>query len=95
MAALAVPARVVFAWPTQRRRAIVGGAHFVLTAGGVSGPNVKAVRRVHQARQSAVAASPRARYTNVPESGHQLPIDAPEAVVAAIVGVLDAVHMNS
>jgi pimeloyl-ACP methyl ester carboxylesterase len=63
----------------------------VLTAGGVTGPNVKAIRRVHDAWQAAVARAPLARYTNVPESGHQLPLERPEAVISAVLGVLDAI----
>lgn len=62
----------------------------VLTAGGVSGANAKSVRRVHDAWQEAVARAPLARYTNVPASGHQLPLEAPEPIIAAIVDVLDA-----
>jgi pimeloyl-ACP methyl ester carboxylesterase len=63
----------------------------VLTAGGISGPNLKAIRRVHDAWQAAVVRAPLARYTNVPESGHQLPLERPEAVIAAILGVLDMI----
>jgi pimeloyl-ACP methyl ester carboxylesterase len=63
----------------------------VLTAGGLSGPNLKAVRRVHDAWQAAVARAPLARYTNVPASGHQLPLERPEAVISAVLGVFDAV----
>ena len=50
----------------------------VLTAGGVGGPNAASVRRVHEAWQAAVARTPGARYTNIPTSGHQLPMEAPE-----------------
>ena len=45
----------------------------VLTAGGKGGPNLKAIRRVHEAWKAAVAKVPAARYTNIPASGHQLP----------------------
>jgi pimeloyl-ACP methyl ester carboxylesterase len=63
----------------------------VLTAGGVSGPNVKSVRRVHDAWRSAVARMSHATYTNVPESGHLMPIDAPQVVTEATLGILDVV----
>jgi pimeloyl-ACP methyl ester carboxylesterase len=66
----------------------------VLTAGGVSGPNAKSVRRVHEAWKATVARAANARYTNVPTSGHQMPVDAPEVVVDAITGVLDAVEQR-
>jgi len=61
----------------------------VLTAGGVSGPNLKQVQRVHQAWKAMVERAPRARYTNVPSSGHQMPAEVPDVVVEAISGVLD------
>jgi pimeloyl-ACP methyl ester carboxylesterase len=62
----------------------------VLTAGGVSGPNLKAVRRVHEAWRAAVARAASAKYTNIPTASHYLPIDAPSSVVEAIFEVLDA-----
>ena len=61
----------------------------VLTAGGVSGPNLKQIQRVHQAWQAMVERAPHARYTNVPSSGHQMPAEVPGVVVDAIGGVLD------
>jgi pimeloyl-ACP methyl ester carboxylesterase len=61
----------------------------VLTAGGVSGPNVKSVRRVHEAWRAAVARSSRATYANIPTSGHLMPIDAPDAILNAILDILD------
>jgi pimeloyl-ACP methyl ester carboxylesterase len=64
----------------------------VLTAGGVSGPNVKSVRRVHEAWKAAVARAANAKYTNVPASGHYMTIDASDIVINAISGVLDAVE---
>jgi pimeloyl-ACP methyl ester carboxylesterase len=67
----------------------------VLTAGGVEGPNVKSVRRVHEAWRAAAARAWSATYTNIPASGHQLPIEAPTAVTEAILGVLDAVENRS
>jgi pimeloyl-ACP methyl ester carboxylesterase len=67
----------------------------VLTAGGVNGPNVKSVRRVHEAWRAAVARASSAKYTNIPTSGHQLPIEAPEPVTEAILGVLDSVENGS
>jgi pimeloyl-ACP methyl ester carboxylesterase len=60
----------------------------VLTAGGVTGPNVKTIRRVHDAWRAMVARSPLAEYRNVPNAGHQLPVDAPQDVVDAILAVL-------
>jgi pimeloyl-ACP methyl ester carboxylesterase len=62
----------------------------VLTAGGVTGPNVKQIRRVHEAWKGMVARAPHARYTNVPSSGHQMPVEVPGVVSDAVVGVLDA-----
>ena len=62
----------------------------VLTAGGVGGANAKSVRRVHDAWRATAARASAARYTNIPTSGHYLPIDAPESVIEAILGVLDA-----
>jgi pimeloyl-ACP methyl ester carboxylesterase len=64
----------------------------VLTAGGVSGPNVKSVRRVHDAWRAAAARVPSATYTNIPGSGHLMPMDAPDSVVQANSGVLDALE---
>lgn len=61
----------------------------VLTAGGVTGPNVKQIQRVHAAWQAMVERSPYARYTNVPSSGHQMPAEVPGVVVEAISGVLE------
>jgi pimeloyl-ACP methyl ester carboxylesterase len=62
----------------------------VLTAGGVTGPNLKSVRRVHEAWRAAVARAPYATYTNVPDSGHLMPIDAPDVVVHAVLGIIDS-----
>jgi pimeloyl-ACP methyl ester carboxylesterase len=62
----------------------------VLTAGGVTGPNAKSVRRVHEAWRATVSRAPQATYTNVPESGHLMPIDAPDVVVHAVLGVIDS-----
>jgi len=67
----------------------------VLTAGGVSGPNVRSIRRVHDAWQAMVVRAPGAQYSNVPASGHLMPIDAPAVVIEAVVGVLDSgAHRN-
>jgi hypothetical protein len=66
----------------------------VLTAGGVSGPNVKSIRRIHEAWKATVARAANARYTNVPTSGHQMPIEVPGVVTDAITGVLDAVEQQ-
>jgi len=61
----------------------------VLTAGGVKS---KSARRVHEGWKATVARVPTARYTSVPTSGHYLPIECPDVVVDAIVGVLGAVR---
>jgi pimeloyl-ACP methyl ester carboxylesterase len=62
----------------------------VLTAGGVTGPNVKQIQRVHEAWKAMVARAAHARYTNVSSSGHQMPVEVPAVVSDAIAGVLDA-----
>ncbi len=64
----------------------------VLTAGGVSGANVKSVRRVHEGWKAAVARAANAEYTNVPASGRYMTIDASDIVINAISGVLDVVE---
>lgn len=63
----------------------------VLTAGGVTGPNLKQIQRVHEAWKGMVARAASARYTNVPSSGHQMPVQVPDVVADAILGVLDLV----
>ena len=60
----------------------------VLTAGGVSGPNVKQVRRVHEAWRIMVKRAANAHYTNMPASGHQMPIEVPDVVASAITHIL-------
>jgi pimeloyl-ACP methyl ester carboxylesterase len=67
----------------------------VLTAGSVVGVNPKLVRRVHDAWRATVARAPMAQYSTIPTSGHQLPIEAPEPVIEAIFGVLDAVQNDA
>lgn len=62
----------------------------VLTAGGVTGPNLKQIQRVHAAWKAMVARAPRAQYTNIPSSGHQMPVEVPAVVGDAVVSVLDA-----
>jgi hypothetical protein len=62
----------------------------VSTAGGVT---TKSARRVHEAWKTATARAVAARYTNLETSGHLMPIDAPDAVISAIAGVLDAVEV--
>jgi hypothetical protein len=52
------------------------------------------VRRVHEAWKAAVARAAKAKYTNVPASGHYMTIDAPEVVINAVIGVLDAVEQR-
>jgi len=66
----------------------------VLTAGGITGPNVKQVRRVHEAWRAMVERAPQAQYTNVPGSGHQMPIEVPEVVSSAIDGILHTVEQE-
>ena len=66
----------------------------VLTAGGVTGPNLAQVRRVHDAWRAMVDRASAARYTNVPSSGHQMPVDVPDVVSGAIAGVLDTVEQH-
>jgi len=61
----------------------------VLTAGGVTGPNLKQIHKVHAAWKVMVERAPKARYSNAPASGHQMPVDVPDLVVDAITGVLD------
>jgi len=63
----------------------------VLTAGGITGPNLKQVRRVHEAWQAMVRRAPNALYTNVPGSGHQMPVEVPDVVSDAVGGILDGV----
>ena len=67
----------------------------VLTAGGVAGPNVKQIQRVHAAWKAMVERSPQARYTNVPSSGHQMPAEVPGVVVEAISGVLETLSART
>ena len=62
----------------------------VLTAGGVTGPNINQIQRVHAAWKRMVSRAPNARYTNVPSSGHQMPVEVPAVVGDAIASVLDA-----
>ena len=64
----------------------------VLTAGGVTGPNVKQIQRVHEAWKAMVARSPHACYTNIPSSGHQMPVEVPGVVADAVLGVLDSLE---
>jgi hypothetical protein len=42
-----------------------------------------------------VARAANARLTNVPTSGHHMPLDAPEVVSKAIVDLLDAIDPAS
>ena len=65
----------------------------VLTAGGVSGANAKQIQRVHEAWKTMVSRAPWAQYTNVPSSGHQMPVEVPDVVADAIIGVLDALRV--
>jgi pimeloyl-ACP methyl ester carboxylesterase len=61
----------------------------VLTAGAVKN---KSAQRVHEAWKAAAARAATARYTNVEASGHYMPFEAPDAVISAVTGVLDAVR---
>jgi len=65
---------------------------YVLTAGGVQS---KSARRVHEAWKATSARAAAARYTCVPTSGHYMPFDAPEVVIAAILEVLDGSVVKS
>jgi len=58
----------------------------VLTAG-----SAKSLQRVHEAWKATVSRAANARYTNVPTSGHYLPIEAPGKVIDAIGTVLDTI----
>jgi pimeloyl-ACP methyl ester carboxylesterase len=64
----------------------------VLTAGGDE--KSKSAQRVHEGWKATVARAAAARYSNIPTSGHDMPIECPDAVAGAIVGVLDAVRPN-
>jgi pimeloyl-ACP methyl ester carboxylesterase len=59
----------------------------VLTAGGVKS---RSAQRVHEGWEATVARAAAAQYTSVPNSRHHMPIDCPDIVIDAIVGVLDA-----
>lgn len=59
----------------------------VLTAATVKSSSA---RRVHEAWKALVARTPTARYTSVP-CGHHIPIERPDAVVDAIVGLLESI----
>jgi pimeloyl-ACP methyl ester carboxylesterase len=85
--------RPSFAALRQESPTLPGVPISVLTAGGLNGPNAKSVRRVHEAWQAAVARSRDATYANFPKSGHLMPMDAPEAVVHAVVSVLERAHL--
>jgi len=60
----------------------------VLTAAAVKTKSAQAARNGWKA--SVAKAATTARYTEIANSGHYLPFDAPDAVVNSIVGVLDA-----
>jgi pimeloyl-ACP methyl ester carboxylesterase len=51
----------------------------------------RSARQVRDGWQATVARSPLARYTNVPSSGHYMPIECPDVVTDAILSVLDEV----
>jgi pimeloyl-ACP methyl ester carboxylesterase len=59
-----------------------------------SGVTTMSARRVHDAWRTTAERAPGARYTHIPTSGHYMPIDSPDAVINAIVGVLHAVQAN-
>jgi pimeloyl-ACP methyl ester carboxylesterase len=63
----------------------------VLTAEGVK---TRSAQRVHDGWKATVARAAAAQYTSVPTSGHQMPIECPDVVVDAIVGVLDDVERD-
>ena len=64
----------------------------VLTAGAVK---TKSAQRVHDAWKATAARTPTARYTHVATSGHYMTFDAPDAVVSAILGVLQEAQTHS
>ena len=66
----------------------------VLTARETTGAGAKSSARVHEAWQGMVARAHKAQLTKVPTSGHQMPFDAPEVVVAAIHQVLDEIMLT-
>jgi pimeloyl-ACP methyl ester carboxylesterase len=66
----------------------------VLTAGGATGVNAKMAQQVHSAWRTAADRASAATHTHIPTSGHALPIEAPDRVIEAIAGVLDAVQAN-
>jgi pimeloyl-ACP methyl ester carboxylesterase len=66
----------------------------VLTAGGVTGPNLKQIQRVHEAWKGMVARAPNASYTNIPSSGHQMPVQVPAVVADAVCGMLDVLVVD-
>jgi len=55
------------------------------------GVNTKSAQRAREAWQAAVARAPRAKYTNLPNTGHNVPFDAPDAVIDAVNAVLESV----
>jgi pimeloyl-ACP methyl ester carboxylesterase len=61
----------------------------VLTAGDPRGAGATSARRVHEAWEAMVARAANARLTNVPTSGHHMPLESPAVVIGAIVDVLD------
>ena len=64
----------------------------VLTAGAVK---TKSAQRVHDAWKATAARTPTAHYTHVATSGHYMTFDAPDAVVSAILGVLQEAQTHS
>jgi pimeloyl-ACP methyl ester carboxylesterase len=60
----------------------------------VIGGCLRSPRCVHEAWKAAVIRAVNANYTNVPASGHYMTIDAPEFVINAVIGVLDAVEQQ-
>jgi pimeloyl-ACP methyl ester carboxylesterase len=57
------------------------------------GVDTKSARLARDAWKT-MAARASARYTHIPTSGHDVPFDAPQAVIDAIVGVLDTVRIG-
>jgi pimeloyl-ACP methyl ester carboxylesterase len=63
----------------------------VLTADGVTS---KSAQRVHEGWKATVAGAAAARYTSVPTGGHHMPIECPDVVADAIIGVLGDVQQQ-
>jgi len=66
------------------------GVPIAVLVGEATGAAAKSAARVHAAWQELVDRSPNATHTSVGAVGHHIPLLAPDAVVRAILDVLDA-----